>query len=169
MKQLFSGLAVAAMLAAPVVAQQTSGSITATVDLEERAWSVGASETGAVQSGWRPEDGAVRVTLVGGSDMKKAGAMTMEFVVRSPDTEAVGDDLTVTLPQEAGEALVATPENSNLTITAVNRQGGDMVVSGDFSGVMVPGGPDRLVQADAEGAVTIDGNFQATVQQAGAD
>lgn len=166
MKPMMTGLALAAMLAAPVVAQQTSGSITATVDLEERAWSVGASESDAVQSGWRPQNGAVRVTLVGGSGMKKDGAMTMEFVVESPDTEARGDELTVTLPQEAGEPLVATPENSNLTITAVHRQGGEMVVSGDFSGVMVPGGAEQLVQADAEGAVAIDGNFQATVQKA---
>lgn len=169
MKPMISGLAVAVMLAAPMAAQQTSGSITATVDLEQRAWSVGASD-GKVKSGWRQEDGAVHVTLAGGAGVKKAGALALEFAVASPDSEAEGGELTVTLPRGEGqEPLVATPENSSVTITALHRKAGEMIIAGDFTGVMVPGGSDRLVQSNAEGAVTIDGNFQATVQETQAE
>lgn len=170
MKHLAIPLAAALALAGPAAAQQTGGTISATVDLDQHEWNVGVPEEPA--SGWRPVEDGVRVRLAGVAAPEAAGGiadLTLEFDLQNPLAESKGKEFSVTLARQAeAETLFAGPENTTLTINAAQIEGGELVVAGDFTAVLTPGGADRLVQTSAEDAVTIDGNFQATVQKADA-
>lgn len=167
MKHLAISLVTLFALACPAAAQQTGGTISATVDFDQHEWNVGVPEDAA--SGWHSVEDGARVRLVGVAAPEAAGGiadLTLEFDVQNPLAEGSGKDFSVTLARTVeGQSLTAGPENTTLTINAAHVQGGEMVVAGDFTAVLSPGGADRLVLSGAEEAVTIDGNFQAAVQK----
>jgi len=169
MRQTLATLAALITLAAPAAAQQTSGTITATMDLDPRIWQIDRAPQGELRSFWRETEDGSALRLHGeGSPGAVAGVgdVTLEFDVTSGAARRA-ENLVVTLSRAEGEApLIATPQNTDIALTGINVAAGEMVVSGSFNAVMVPGGTDRLTQADAADAVTLDGNFQATVQKA---
>ncbi len=165
-------LAAAAFTAAPLFAQQTSGTITATLDLERHTWHV-AGPADPRGSTWQGIDSRQKVRLVGYAEEEPSDDSTplvLTFTAEGAPTEARSDDLTVELVRaNTDQPLKAGPQNTTLTLTALNTMGGEMIVAGSFTAVLTPGGADRIVQTDAEEAVTLDGNFQATLQKAGED
>ncbi|MFX0542123.1 hypothetical protein ACEWPM_010380 [Roseovarius sp. S4756] len=96
--------------------------------------------------------------------------LTLNFTAHTAGTSPMAEDLTVTLTG-AGDVgtLNAAPANTDITVNALSIEGTDMVVTGSFVAVLSEGNDTELVSADRDGAVTMDGNFQATIQQQGSE
>ncbi|MFD0859858.1 hypothetical protein [Roseovarius aquimarinus] len=170
MKPIAPLAAALTLAAAPIGAQQTDGTVTGTLDFEERVWNVAGADAER-PSGWQETEGALEArirAIPGASASETAGPseiLTLSFTARQDGTTPEAEDLRVTLTGGAEGDLSAAPANTDITLNALSVEGTDMIVAGSFVAVLTPGDTEELVAADAEGAVTLDGNFQATIEQ----
>lgn len=166
MKPLATALAVCA-LTVPVLAQDGTGTISGTLDLQPASWVVASAGDGPT-SGWTETDHATRITLVGTPEARSdggPGTLTIEMDVTAGAIEAQVTDAEITL-QRADEAWVSNSETVDLRLEAYQRSGTDLVVAGSFAATLFADPVGGLVVDTAEG-VTVDGNFQATIQGPG--
>ncbi|WP_135503593.1 hypothetical protein [Roseovarius aestuariivivens] len=169
MIRLTAPVAALCLATLPALAQEPSGTITATVGTEERSWQVVAPEdTGG--SRWSQDDVGISVTLVGREGPETLDAapnLTLTFTASGQETQPDASNLAVTLLQmPASNTLSGTPENTDITLTAFSIEDDTLAVSGNFTAILAPGAPEGLVTANTEGAQTITGDFQATLQRA---
>lgn len=155
-----------ALLPLSALAQDGIGSVTGTLDLDDARWIVAGAE-GTPASTWRRQDGTYEIRLVatpqaGGAD--GVGVLTIDITAEAGATEAEVTSARVTM-QGSGRDYVATPENVDLSLTAVEPEGADIAVAGSFQATMTPGGAEGLV-IETQAGRTVDGNFQATVPEA---
>lgn len=159
--------------ALPALSQEASGSVTGMMAYQAHDWQI-IQTKGEKGTRWHDTgDTSVEVRLAareGPEAIADAPDIVLRFETSVRGAEAQARDLTITMPQP-GEAapLIATPTNSDITLTALSLEGDVVVVSGDFTAVLSPEHSDRIVLDDAEEAVMIDGNFQASVPRAAQD
>ncbi|SEL24663.1 hypothetical protein SAMN05421666_3214 [Roseovarius nanhaiticus] len=173
MKPSVLPFAALALTSAPALAQEASGTITGTLDLAERSWSVSGADA-AQPSSWSEAGDTLSVTISAtpsaGSTASASQTLILEFDADASGTAPAAQDLSVTLKEQGAPApLTAAPANTDITLTALSVEGTDMVVTGSFVAVLTDGNETELVPADADGAVTMDGNFQATIQRRNGD
>ncbi|RDC75240.1 hypothetical protein DLJ49_00335 [Rhodovulum sp. 12E13] len=162
------GALLAAALPAAALAQAGAGAgtVTGTLDLDDARWIVAGAD-GDPSSTWREEDGRWDIRLVATPEaggVSGPGTLTIEFTAEAGATEADVTEARVTM--EAGSRdYIAEDENVDLSLTAVEAEGSDMVIAGSFQATMTPGGATGLVIETQAGRV-VDGNFQATVPAA---
>lgn len=173
MKPISQFLVALTIAAAPALthAQETGGTVTATLDLDQRSWIV--SGHGAPKpSQWSEAEDGLSAEINAIPDAASAGVtepaerLTLRFMAAATGASAKAENLKITLEGlDGGETLTAAPQNTDITLNALSVEGTDMIVAGSFVAVLTEGPQTGLVAADADGAVTIDGNFQATIQQ----
>lgn len=164
MKTLTRTLPLALCLAAtPMLAQDGTGSITGTLDLDDARWTVASAGPGPT-SAFAETDDFTAIRLVGqpetGSD-GGAGTLLIEIAASVGAEEVEAEDVRIGLLR-GGETLVALSENIDLTITSYLPEASDLAISGSFTALMTEAPQDDLI-IDSESGVTIDGNFQATI------
>ncbi|MFX0546818.1 hypothetical protein ACEWPL_014850 [Roseovarius sp. S1116L3] len=174
MKPIAQSLAALLLVAAPAAAQQTDGTVTGTLDLEERTWNVAGADA-PEPSVWREAEDMLEVRInaipgAGAGADDPAETLTLNFRAQAAGTSPMAEDLSVTLTG-AGDSgtLTAAPANTDITLNALSVEGTDMVVTGSFVAVLTEGEDTELVPAGRDGAVTMDGDFQATIQQQESD
>jgi len=173
MKPIVQTVAMLVLAAAPVAAQDTNGTITATLDLEDSTWNVAGADMPRPSS-WSEAGGMYDINLIGtpsaSATRDPSQTLMLRFDADPSGTSAMAEDLEVTLTGMTGGApLTAAPANTDITLTALSVEGTDVVISGSFVAVLTEGDDTELVPADTEGAVALDGNFQATIEQQDAD
>lgn len=159
-----------ALTAAPALAQEASGSVTAVVSYEARGWQVTPKQA-QDSTMWREAGDTTLDVHITAREGPEATAddpnLTFSFETSIRGGDARAEDLAITLQQPGGaKPLYATPTNTDVTLNALTLEGDMLVVAGDFTAVLSPNQADRIVLDDAEGAVMMDGNFQATVPRA---
>lgn len=170
MTRLLATAAIA--LAAPALAQVSSGTITGLYNADEAVWTIGSPDTDSIpQSGWRDVEGGVDVTMVGLPGPTEVGAddgtfdrtLVVTFTLEGQPQALNLTEPTVWMVSDAHEErMLAHPANVELSLTAAERTGGDLTVAGDLVARLTPGGLENLT-IESEDAVLIDGNFQATL------
>ena len=169
---LFSSVAIATA----ALAQVATGTITGTLELEPASWYVMPGEDDTL-SGWTRTGNEVNVRIVGfvrrDMPLSAQGALTIDFQTEGNPTELEVGEFTISLtPEDAtaeGADYSAGAGNANLRIEAFVIAEDTMSVSGSFSGRLVEGGAQELVLDEDTPAVTVDGNFQATLPRLEAD
>ncbi|MEY8838828.1 hypothetical protein AB9K41_07325 [Cribrihabitans sp. XS_ASV171] len=160
--------AVLTLLAVPALAQQdSSGTISGTFDAADTVWSIEEpGREGLPDSGWSMTDGPIEVTLSAIPDkaeMGLHGVLVVEFTLaEAPGADAGADASVRLMDSERGQDLRAGPENIDIALTTVEREGDSLILAGDLVATMTPGGSDGLV-LDDQSARLLDGNFQATL------
>lgn len=162
MRYLFATFT-ACLLAAPLGAQEGTGTITGTLDLDPAKWVVasrGDRPTSAVSS----TENGTEIRIVGTPEPESdggTGTLTMEIEAEAGAIEARATDVRIEL-QRGEDMLFAESENIDLTIEAYRQAGSDLAIAGSFVAVLSPEPQDSVMIA-SENGVTIDGNFQATI------
>lgn len=163
---LFSSVAIATA----TFAQVATGTITGTLELEPATWYVmpGGDDN---LSGWTWNGNEVSVRIVGfvrrDMPLSTQGALTIDFRTEGNPTESEVGQFTISLTPEDGTAqgpdYSAGAANANLRIEALVISEDRMAVAGSFAGKLVEGGAQEFVLDGDTPAVTVDGNFQATL------
>lgn len=151
------------LLAAPLSAQEGTGTVTGTLDLDQASWVVASGGDGPA-SAVRESDDGTRIRIVGTPEPQGgggAGTLTIEIAAETGAVEARVTDVRIELQREGG-TIFAEDENVDLTLEAFQKSGGDVAIAGSFVATLTPEPRDGLV-IDGEDAVTLDGNFQATI------
>lgn len=155
-----------AALALPAAAQETSGTITANLNLNDSVWRV-VPQAGDAASGWSRTDAGMRITLVGTAatvdDPSSDGGLVVSFTVDEPGPNAEANDLDIRYhhPANAEPAFIARDAPGELTLTAFAAEGEDITLAGEFSAVLtLPGDPQEALDA-----IPVYGDFQATVSR----
>lgn len=174
MTRLLATAAIA--LAMPAHAQESGGTITGLYNADEAVWTIGSPDAEDIPaSGWRDVEEGLAVTLVGMPGPAEVGGDDSSFdrtLVVTFTLEGQPQELNVTEPKvwmvsdAHEERMVAQPINIDLSVTAAEMTGEDLAVAGDLVATLTPGGLEN-VTIQSEDAVLIDGNFQATLVQAG--
>lgn len=169
MTRLLSSLAALCLGIGPVLAQETGGTITAMVDDDPRTWQIVQSAQSG-DSRWQEADGQLRVRLTGreGPDaIAGAPNLKLRLQISDPRAQPRADNLSVTLARPgADDPLVATPPNSDVTLTAVQITDDTLVVTGDFTALLATEPKDGLLSDEADPTVMTNGEFQAVVRRA---
>ncbi|MEO0703795.1 MAG: hypothetical protein AAFY80_16785 [Pseudomonadota bacterium] len=155
------------LTATPVAAQDGTGSITGTLDFDPARWVVASAGDGPT-SGWSEDAAGTDIRLVGTPEALGEGGpgtLTIEMDVQAGAIEARAQDVRIELQRGDG-TLVATSENIDLSLTAFQAEGEDLAIAGNIVATLTPD-PTADVVIDADAAVTLDGNFQATIRDAG--
>lgn len=162
-------LAASAILAAaPAIAQQSRGTITGTLDLDEAAWTVAPAASGA-STGWNETEAGREVRIVarprGSTSEESVGnILTISMTAVGNAVEAEAADIRVTYIDSKGQELTAEGPNVELSLTALAEEGDELAVAGDLVATLTPGQGDGIVlRADAGDGAVFDGNFQATI------
>ena len=143
-------------LAGATRAGESAGTISAAVDGEARGWVVAAGD-----SGWRPADGMIALTIVGHAE-PAAGTIMLELTLtelagdaaRLFGTEAmlVAQDITYVPGSGVPPYASAAGGTVSVTIERFARDGDRITVAGLVTA--------RLVGADGGDTVAVDGRFE---------
>jgi hypothetical protein len=165
-----TALLAAPLMTAPVLGQEASGTITGTKELEDAIWYVTAEE-GETLSRWHWDGNEAVVTLVGhvlrDTTTLGPGDLTIRFRTEGNPAELEVGEFTISLRPDEGGAPGAVYEagaaNADLQLEALVVSEDEMALAGSFAGRLIAGGADELVLEKDIPAVTVDGNFQATI------
>ncbi|MBM9596277.1 hypothetical protein [Roseitranquillus sediminis] len=151
----------ALLTALPVLAQESVGTVTATVGGEERTYVItqgGAEPT----SSWRRDGGEVLVDIVAHPDRtpREDGPMLrLQFAVTGMGPTAEPAASRVTYVAE-GEAPLLTGEGSSeVSLTAFGMTDGTLSLAGNFASQLMD------EQSEALADLAIEGDFQASLRQ----
>jgi hypothetical protein len=157
--------AISMPLALPAAAQDeddanVAGTVTATINSEERAFIVVQDGSGAASSFERTE-GDVIVRLVSVPDRTPTDAspvLRIEFTVAGMGPTADATDAVVTYVDDDGQTLSSLEGTSEVSMTAFGLESDEVTTAGNFASQLraEDGG-----MADA----AIEGDFQASVRQ----
>lgn len=165
------------LLATPMAAQDVSGTITGTLELEPANWYVSAVES-TDASGWDRTGNAVDVRLVGlasrDAPRTMEGALAMTFQIAGNPTDMNVQSFRISFFSggdvgEDGLTYSADAANADLSVEALQISGDTMVLAGSFAGRLIEGGAEALVLDNSAPSVTVDGNFQASLPRRDAE
>ncbi|MFW5641160.1 MAG: hypothetical protein ACOCTP_01745 [Roseicyclus sp.] len=163
-----------ALLLSPLagLAQTGSGTISGTYNADDAAWTLAEGGDGVPRTGWTDLEDGLGVTLVGSPVPNEAGGggtLVLEFDLQgAPQELRVSEPSVWMVAVGQDERLMAGPENIDLSVTALERDGDEIVISGNIVAGLSPGGAGELT-IDNDDAVLIDGNFQATLTRLDGD
>lgn len=155
---------VVAVLAVPVAAQETAGSVTATIAALERTFVIMGPEA-APGSGFQRRNGDVAVDIVARPDRSPVGdgpLLRLSFTVTGmgPTADATGAE--VMWRDDEGQTYSTGEGVSEVSLTAFAMQENEIALSGNFASQLHGG------EAGAPGAeLAIEGDFQASIRQEG--
>jgi len=151
-------------LAAPVFAQDSSGTITGTLEFDEARWGITSIDAGP-ETMFEQGETDTQILLVGtpdGSDEGGPGTLIIDIAAATGATEAVVTEVRMELMRENGR-LFAENANIDLTLEAYELTGDALVVAGSFTATLTPTARDGLVATPGDG-MPFSGEFQATIR-----